>query len=445
MTILSEKVIYFKEKLALAYQKHEIIKNFASIFSVDVIVKGTNLALIPVYTHLFTQEEFGLYNYLLSILGLFVPFLGFGLHVSQSKIYNETDHDRKKGIYLFTENVTLLLLLAISLPLIYFFKLDLIFAKILFKKEINFLVYRFYFSIAILSGVYYTLLFNFFMNSGAIKRTQVFNLLRLVFTGLLPVCMVYVVRNEHIKVRLAFTYMTDLIICAAFFYYYFKEMIFVFNFKMALRSLKIGIPYILSILPGTVFIFLDKFYLEKKSYVDLSVYYLASTLANIIPTILYSFNNVWMPIFFKEKDLLKNIHRSKRLVINMLLGFGGFSILILIGLKLLLVFGIIGENYSMALPLLPLLLITQLIYIPAAVCYIFIIHIEKTYLFIFINVFLFFVTFMVNRYFIPHYGLWGAALSGLLVSMCSLALYLIIMANIYIIAKRNGIMNTISN
>ena len=435
-SIVNMKIPALKSKIAALYNRHEIIKNFSAIFSVDVLIKATNLALIPVFLKLMSQTEFGLYNYIISIISLFTPLLGFGLHVSQSKIYNGSDSKLEKQTYLFTENVLLLALLSISLPLIYFFKLDLLCAKLLFKQNIDFTKYRLYISLAIVSGIYFSMLFNFFMNSSAIKRTQAFNLLRMFAITLVPLFTLLIIHQDVVLVRLRITYLLDIAVCAAFYYFYYKEMVFVFDAKLAFRSLKIGIPYVLSTLPGTIIVFLDKYFLEKTSYVDLSVYYLAVTLGNIIPTIFYSLQNVWMPIFFREKNLLVNIKRTTRLLKNILLCFAGFSILILIGTKGLLFWGLIGKNYNGVIPILPLLLAGQLLSIVSMIYSSFVIYVEKTYLFIVVNILILIPSFVLNHYLIPIYGPMGAAWAFVLINLFCTALYLIIMLKIYIIAKK---------
>jgi len=55
----------------------------------------------------------------------------------------------------------------------------------------------------------------------------------------------------------------------------------------------------------------DKFFLEKYgTATDLSYYYLAFSLGNVLYMICLAFQNVWMPEFLREKDLKVNVNRT---------------------------------------------------------------------------------------------------------------------------------------
>ena len=68
------------------YKHNVLVKNYAKVFSVDILVKLSSFILLPVYLKLMTQEAFGLYTYLLAIISSFSLVMNFGLYVAQSKL-----------------------------------------------------------------------------------------------------------------------------------------------------------------------------------------------------------------------------------------------------------------------------------------------------------------------------------------------------------------------
>ena len=57
---------FIREFIDKYIKGNEMFSRFVNIFSVDVLVRGANLLLIPVFLYLMTKHEFGIYNYLYS-------------------------------------------------------------------------------------------------------------------------------------------------------------------------------------------------------------------------------------------------------------------------------------------------------------------------------------------------------------------------------------------
>ena len=47
----------------------------------DILVKASAIILLPIYLHLMTQEEYGVFNYVLSITYSFSVLLNLGLYI----------------------------------------------------------------------------------------------------------------------------------------------------------------------------------------------------------------------------------------------------------------------------------------------------------------------------------------------------------------------------
>ncbi|HXD77364.1 MAG TPA: oligosaccharide flippase family protein, partial [Puia sp.] len=101
------KEIGFLRQYFQKYRKSANFGRMLTVLSMDVLARLSNILLLPVYLRLMTQEEYGWYNYLLSIITTFALILNFGMYVAQTKYYSDAHQsDRRKSV-LF--NVVLLL------------------------------------------------------------------------------------------------------------------------------------------------------------------------------------------------------------------------------------------------------------------------------------------------------------------------------------------------
>ena len=173
----------------------------------------------------------------------------------------------------------------------------------------------------------------------------------------------FILKNhDRVRVRLETTYLVEGILFLGFVFIFIKEVRTRFSRKIALAGLKLAIPVMMSAVFGIVINFSDKFFLEKYgSFKEMSYYYLAVSCAGVIPMIFASFQNAWLPLFLKEKDLLKNVAKTNKLIIRLFVIFAVLSCSIQIFVWVILSLGIIQSKYHETLYILPLLLISQIL------------------------------------------------------------------------------------
>lgn len=411
------------------YKHNVLVKNYAKVFSVDILVKLSSFILLPVYLRLMTQEAYGLYTYLLAIISSFALVMNFGLYVAQSKLYQDYHEEKERGSLLFTINVMLFAFISISLVLTYLTGLDFQIVAILFKNNIDYGSYRNSVFLAITVSVYSFMLFNYFLTSQNIKHVQLYNFLRLIFVNGIVISLLYLYKADSVMVRLKFTYLIEFSFLLVFGPVYIKAMTKKFNKELAKKSLTLALPVMLSAVLGLVLNFSDKFFLEKYGdFKDLAVYNLGFALAGIIPMMFMTFQNIWLPHFFKEKNLKANKEKTFAIIVKIAVFFFLLSLLILVTFKLLLVFQIIEIKYDKVLYLLPILLLTQIASAITPLFSNYTILFEKTYITLFIGVPLSVVSITVNLWLIPKYGLYGAAVSSFLINFSYLVSYYFIVS-----------------
>jgi len=420
-----------RERIAV-YRESVLVKRLFAVLSIDILVKISGMLLLPVYLRLMTQDDYGLYNYLISIILTFSLVLNFGLYIPLSKYYHDHQGQRDRGELLFTLFAMLITFLAVVLVPVYLFHWDYAVVNILFKNKMPYDDYRNSILLAIVASVCNFMLANFFYTSERIGHLQRYNICRIIAINVLAVSFLifFKTRGDSARIRLECTYAVEMVLFLFFCFSYVREVQVRFNRKMAVASLRLATPVLVSAIFGIVLNFSDKFFLEKYgSFRDLSYYFLAVSCASLIPLIFTSFQNAWLPLFLKEKDLRKNIGKTNRLLLRLFFIFAGLSVFILIFLKVVLMLGIIQTKYNESMYILPILLASQIAAALVPLYSNYLIYFEKTHIASIMGLILCALSFSLSILLIPRFGVYGAALASLICNICYLAGYFFVIRN----------------
>jgi O-antigen/teichoic acid export membrane protein len=434
------KLVRSLKKWIAQYRDNLLINRLFAVLSIDILVKLAGIILLPVYLRLMTQEEYGLYGYLLSIIFTFSVVLNFGLYIPLSKYYHDFENEEEKGRLLFTIFCLLAVILTCVIFPIYFFKWDYSLVKILFKNQIRYADYRGSVLLALIVCIGNFMLTNFLFTSEKIKQLKQYNFLRVICINIFAVIFLFMLKNQDkVRVRLETTYLVEGVLFLGFVYILIKEVRTRFSRKIALAGLKLALPVMLSAVFGIVINFSDKFFLEKYgSFKEMSYYYLAVSCAGVIPMIFTSFQNAWLPLFLKEKDLLKNVAKTNKLIIRLFVIFGILSCSILLFVWIILSLGIIQSKYHEALYILPLLLTSQILAALTPLYTNYLVYFEKTHVVSITGFFICCISLGLSMLFIPRWGVYGAGLVSIASNGCYFAIYYFII-RIYIQKKINFI------
>lgn len=406
------------------YLQNDLFRRFSSVLGIDILVKASGFILLPVYLRLMSQDEFGLYNYLLSIIQTFAIVLNFGLYIPMSKWYHNLSSNEEKGSLNFTILLTLLFFLAIIFIPVLFTGLDYKLVHFLFEKNIAYHNYRGIVILALVITVLSFMLTSFLYTSEKIRQVKTYNVFRIAGVNAAVLCAMYFLRDDAVGVRLVFTYITELLIFGFFAFYLVKELVPRFDLKLMKKSISMGFPVMISAIFGIVVNFSDKFLLQKYGTLrDLSNYYLAFSFASIIPLIFASLQNVWLPIFMKEQQVDVNFRRTKKLLSQLLLFFVVLAILVWCLFVFLQWIDLIPEKYSSVAGVLPILLATQIAVSLASIFGNYLVYFEKT---IWVSVAGFIVSLVsigLGVGLIPVWGIYGAAVTTFFVNLIYLGIY----------------------
>ncbi len=413
----------FKSFLA-KYKNNLLFNRLVAVLSIDIFVKLSGIILLPIYLRLMTQDEYGLYGYLLSIILTFSVVLNFGLYIPLSKFYHDYE-SKDRGTLLFTIFCLLIIILSIVIFPIYFFRWDYAIVKILFKNHINYISYRWPVLLAIIVTICNFMLTNFFFTSEKITELKKYNIFRIICINVLAVAFLFFFKGtDSVRVRLETTYVVELILFLVFSYFFIRETDSTFSRRIAISSLKLALPVTISAMFGIVINFSDKFFLEKYgTFGNMSYYYLAISCASVIPLIFTSFQNAWLPLFLKEKDVRKNIEKTNRMLVRLFLILLVLSFCIIVFVKVILMLGIIQSKYNETIYILPIILVSQILAALVPLYSNYVVYFEKTHIASIIGFFLCCISFGLSLLLVPRFGVYGAALVSLICNACYFAVY----------------------
>jgi O-antigen/teichoic acid export membrane protein len=404
-------------------ERSPVFGRFLKVFSVDALVKAAGVVLLPLYLVLMTQEEYATFNYLTSVIGVLSLVCNFGLYIPQSKLFHDIP-DSARGSLLITINGLLIALLSLALLPTYALGWDSTIIRFLFSGTVDYDRYRYVIPVGVILAVFSQMVINYFLTREYISNVQRYNILRLVLGTSLTLSALYWFSENGAEVRLAAYLAAEMAVLALFLPSYLKDMRGKFNSDFAKRSLFLGLPIMVSAALGIVINFGDKFFIEKFcTLADMSVYFLGLTFASVISVVFTAFQNVWMPLFLKEKDLLKNLARTRQAVRTLLILFGLLAVLIWLSVAGAFHLGLLNQAYIRVLELLPILLISSISSSLVGIFSIYTIYWGMTYVTIITGVAVATVSVPLNYFAARDYGIDGIATASVFLHLLYAAVY----------------------
>jgi len=389
-------------------QNNEIASRFTKVFSVDVLVKGSTFLLLPVYLHLMTQEDVGTFNYLFVFVQTLSILLSFGLNSAQSKLYHDYKGVERRQL-LFSINLLLLAFFAIVLVPACAFGLDVRLINFVFEHPIPYPLYRFPLLLSLITTVGSNLLLNYLLTSEKIRKVQIYNLLRLFISNGFVIAILFFSKGDKVLIRLTTYYLCEALLWICFFVGYVKQFRFALDWAKTKKIFSICFPLFLLSLVSTVLSFSDKFFVQQKTDMSvMAVYTTGITIAAVCSLIIMSFQNIWLPIFLKEKNVEINFRRTNKMAKLIAVSFTGIAIFMIIGVKVALILDIIPSSYGDVLKILPFLFVSQIILAVNVLYGNYFLYFGRMTLGSLVGGSIYVVSFFLNFILIPRYGVSGA-------------------------------------
>ena len=394
--------------------KTEIKQRFVKLFSIVILVKGGSFLLLPLYLNLMTQEEFGNYSYIFSIVGMLGFVFGMGQHATLNRFYHSKEYSRDTLI----ENLHLVLFssfIFITLILTIFHDR---FIRLFFKFSINDALYYTMIVLAILVALNQVFM-SYLYQSENIKLAQKKNLFDFFIVNILALSCLYFLPYPKDELRI-FAITVSYIISLVIFY---RKFIFKHHLKFLNRSkvfykriLFNGFPVSIGAFANFFISFGDRFAIEKLlDRTSLGIFSFSMVIVGILMLIFNSFMNVWFPFLFKEVNLDISFKRTYKIIIIFL----GISLLAGLGFYILVYIlsnYFIEYSYIKSLDFLWILVLASFFQIAGMFIASYYQIFEKNHLSVPINILAGVLNIYLNYYFIEKYGIKGAAISTLIIS-----------------------------
>ena len=370
-----------------------LIKSILSILSVDTLVKGSNVLLLPIYLQLMLPEEYGLFTYVIGFSSLIASIGSMGMYGALNRYFYDKSFTKNEVI----STLFILLISIIVITIIISLGSSSLWIDYLFSSNPSYLILTLT-VFAALHSVLIQFIMGFFYIKKDYKEIQIFNITRLIIVNSISLSALYFFHNDATVERLIGLIFSEIIVAIIFMRYLLKYFSFDnFNKKLAIESLKFGYPLTLNAILGFVYAFADKYFIQSHfGFVSVGEYVFIFMFASLFGMIFSAIQNFWLPFFFnpEKKDM-----REKRLL-QLLGGLLIINILYFIGimflLKILFYYKLFDPIYAQGMNYLWLLVFSQ-----------FFISVKSLY----------------NNY----YALYNKTLNGLYVSLIMAIISLIVM------------------
>lgn len=414
----------FREKIT-----SQSFTNFIKILSVDSFVKVSGIVLLPIYLKLMSQEEFGLYGYLIAMVVYLGSFLNGGLYLIQSKMYFEyAGAERAKLIS--TLNILLFLLLILCGAILVIFDFDNSLFLLLFNHPFDYRLFRIPLLTGILSTAFSLMVTHYLLASRAINSLQVFNIARTVLIHTSALSFLYFLPNvEGSFIRVSASYYTELFILICFVALSYKSFTIQFSFAIAKRAITYAVPITVYVFFSLIIFISDRYFIEQLcSRKDLAIYNLALVLAGVIPFISNSAHSIWLPELLQETDSRRLAKKARAMALKLFIGFSIVSVLIIATVKCLLAVSIIEDKYEQVIPILPFILLGSMLLSIFQLTFNYMLSISKIWILVCISICVCLLAIWIPRVLVANWGVNGAG-----ASMVILNLFLLVPSTVYCI------------
>lgn len=405
--------------------KEKFAGDFIKTLSIDILAKGFTFVFLPLYTRVMSEEDFGLFTYLYLIITTGASIIKVGMDTVFSKLFFDVDSNNRSTLTFVTNSIwafTFLLLFILAWLTGY----DKWVISLLIEKNINYSQIRFQFWFFIFLEMISTTLSVYYLVNERFRRFQLFNFIKIFITNFCTFSLLYFFTKDKVELRLTSECVLGLLIFMPLIIEVFKSVKIEIDKPLFIKAFKIGFPMMGSILISTIYLFADRYFIQKYSGLNsLAIYNFCMMLTLPISLFFTSFNTIWFPKFAKEKDLGINFRKTTKITIILFGGFLVLSLFVWFILIILLKISVIKDTYYPSLSILPVIFMSRILDTLSNLYTNFVVILGKTTFNFLLVLFLSVFTFVLNYFLTPTYGTIAASIILFVVSFFRiLALFL---------------------
>lgn len=414
--------------------RQTVIKNTIWMWISEIFSRGFKVLVYLYVIRMLGPEKFGIWEYLLSFVGVFFILADFGVSNIFIRDY-QSDENKEKHLSTY-------FLIKVSLSVI--FALIALFGFFGSKKYQSFLVY-------VLMIIFYALMNvenffeNYFIAVQKVEKRFIFNFLSAIILFLSVVIGVFLYKDISVLVVSYLISVIFGIIVAFIFFNQEAKLKLIFDISLIKKYLFNGFPLVIFGLLGYLLFNIDKIILTHMRPIEEVGYYSAVTrILGVLLAIPSLFNTALYPYLAKlvlkvkeEKVFFKNLVTLFKLIIF-------FSVIVAFIISLIFYFlaqffisFLFGDQYLPAVPILKSFIWMIILVFPTTFLDFFLISNNKQWLDFIITLIPTVLNIFLNLAFIPKFGVFGAIYSSLLAQFLNLVLTLITSTIILIKIKKS--------
>lgn len=383
---------------------------FFKVFIWDILSKGAEFALLPIYLKILSKEEYGFYTYVIFIVTTVAGVINLGMDTAMSKMYYEEEKYNRGTLLFSTSTVWFSFFLIIMLFGTITGLDNQVLTGLLNIPIIDLLKIKVFIYLFIFFQLIRTTLNVFFVIDDNALVFQKYNLIRTALGNIIIITSLYFLASGnkayarlYIEPAIYILFFLPLILL------FFKKMKFKLDWKAIKHGFSIGLPMVGALAVGVVYNLSDKYYLQKNSgYESLAVYNLAIFLTLPISLVFSSFQTVWLPKFLKEKSQFERFSNTNSFLIKLVFMFAILLFLIVFVLYASFYFGILENEYKSIFVIYPLIFFAKAAEQLTQLYNNFVVVWGKTIFNLIMSMVFAAITFFFNSYFIPRSGIQAA-------------------------------------
>ena len=310
--------------------------------------KGIVFLTIPIFTYLLSPEDYGVISIYAAIISIFIVFMGLNFHTSVARRYHEDTNDFDA---FFGSNITFLTLLNIILILVFFLLKEYLATFFAIDSHI------FFIAIIVSSlSIFMQIELSYLQTSQQSKKYVTILVIRNILLTIGAIIWIYILEDNKYLGKVY----SELIIMSIIFIFVIRDLLKIakFNFdkKYIKYSLSYGIPLIPHTLSGLILLQADRIIINQISgSYETGLYSFAFNVGMIMSVFVTSFNNAWIPIFYK--DLKENAYSKIQNASNKYVKIIFIVTLVLILFSKEIVMIMADEKYYDALEIVPIIIL----------------------------------------------------------------------------------------
>ena len=396
--------------------KEKVAGDFVKTLSLDALAKGFTFIFLPLYTRVMSEEEFGLFTYLYLIVTTSASIIKIGMDTAFSKLFFDYDVEKRKNLTFITNGIWISVFLFLFLTAM-LFNWDTWAISLIIEKNINFASIRIQLWCFILLEILATTLSVYFLVNEKFRHFQVFNFFKIFATNFITFALLYYCMQNRVQYRLTSECIIGLLVFLPLVIQIIKNCTFEVDKEIIDKALKIGLPMVGSLLISTIYLFADRYFIQKYSGLNtLAVYNFCVMLTLPVSLFFTSFNTIWFPMFAKEKNMQVNYEKTTKITQILFAAFLFIAFLVWASLFFLLKIEIVKNTYYAALYTLPIIFLSRILDTLSNLYTNFVVILGKTTFNLLLVLFLSLLTFSLNYFFTPTYGIFAASVILLIIS-----------------------------